>query len=122
MRSLLAIVLVPFLLGACAAFAPRPEPLGKDDLVRMARSGASAQVIIERLESTGTVLFLGGSDIVRLHREGVPEEVLDWLQRRQIDEIRRRDFLWQPHNRSLCWPYDFRLYDPMRAPGPGCYW
>ncbi len=34
---------------------------------------------------------LQASDIVALHESGVPKEVLDYLQRAQIDEIRWRD-------------------------------
>jgi hypothetical protein len=66
------------------------------DIVFLAKSGKTAPQIIEDLQRSGTVLPpLQASDIVSLHESGVPREVLDYLLRAQIDEIRRRDMLYR---------------------------
>ena len=79
------------LLAAGCATLERPVPLSGADVVNLAKSGKTAPQIIEELKRTDTVLPLQASDIVALHESGVPNEVLDYLQRAQIDEIRWRD-------------------------------
>ena len=94
------LLLLALSLGACASAEPRPAPL----------SGAD---IVAELQRTRTVLPLQASDIVALHEQGVPREVLDYLQRALIEEIRWRDrnsaYYWYgPVNRGFgpCpWPY-----------------
>ena len=92
----------------------------------MTKSGTSAQEIIDRLKSTGTVIFLSASDIVRLHREGVAPEVLDWLQRAQIEEVARTERFRSPYSPYYGGPYfcpGIRTYPygPWRNPWVGCY-
>lgn len=92
MRTLGFSLILPIvlLLAGCAAME-RPRPLSGADVVALAKQGRTPQQIIEELKRTDTVLPLQASDIVRLHEAGVPDEVLDHLQRAQIDEIRWRD-------------------------------
>lgn len=82
--------LIALLMAGCASL-DGPKPLTGADIVVLAQSGKTAPEIIEELKRTGTVLLLQASDIVNLHDSGVPNEVLDHLQRAQIDEIRWRD-------------------------------
>ena len=89
MRTLLA-PLAALMLASCATLQG-PKPLSGADIVALAKNGKSAPDIIQELERTNTVLALQASDIVGLHEAGVPREVLDYLQRRQIDEIRWSD-------------------------------
>ena len=88
MRTLGLLLLLS--LAGCAT-VDHPKPLTGADIVSLAKSGKSAPEIIEELQRSGTVLPLQASDIVALHESGVPNEVLDYLQRAQIDEIRWRD-------------------------------
>jgi hypothetical protein len=115
MRTALAFLLAVLLAG-CASVEPRPAPLTRDDLVGMAKAGEPAQAMIQALEDTRSVMMLSASDIVRLHQEGVPQEVLDHLQRAQMEEIRRREALARMHAWPLYaspWP----LYaTPWRCP------
>ena len=124
MRRLAFSLLIPFLAG-CAT-VDRPKPLTGAEVVALSREGKNPQQIIEELKRTDTVLPLQASDIVNLHESGVPNEVLDYLQRAQIDEIRWRDrysgAYWHgygPLNRnfSTCpWP-TLRPYPPGMRPG-----
>jgi len=92
MRTLGFSLLLPLLAAAgCAAFEPAPTPLNGADIVFLAKSGKTAPQIIEELRRSDTVLMLQASEIVSLHESGVPPAVLDYLQRAQIEEIRRRE-------------------------------
>ena len=109
-RPFLAVVLLALLLGGCASMEPRPAPLTGEEIVRLSKSGEPAAAIIRRLEESRTVLLLSAADIVRLHQAGVAQEVLDYLQRAQIQAIRRRDAL----DRAFGWPYA----SPFTCPWP----
>ena len=108
----LVFSLVMVVLAGCAT-VDRPKPLTSEDVVNLARSGASAPQIIEELKRTDTVIPLRASDIVRLHETGVPDEVLDHLQRALIDDIR-----WRDRYSSLYW-YD---YGPLYRGYGTCPW
>ena len=88
MRTLGFLLLLS--LAGCATL-DGPKPLAGADIVFPAKSGKTAPEIIEELRRTETVLPLQASDIVSLHDAGVPDEVLDYLQRVLIDEIRWRE-------------------------------
>jgi hypothetical protein len=83
------------LLAGCATL-DAPPPLSGAEIVELARAGKTAPEIIAELQRTETVLPLSAADIVSLHEAGVPDEVLDYLQRVQIDAL-----LWQ--ERSMWW-------------------
>lgn len=113
MRTLAALVLAAVVLAGCATAEPRPQPLTPQQIVFLAREGRSAQEIIRELERSRTVLLLSASEIVELHEAGVPSEVLDHLQRVQLEEISFRSrFLYEPFY-PCPWlpryPYPFRL-------------
>ena len=78
------------LLCACATLE-RSKPLTDAQVVELAKSGKTSQQIIEELKRTDTVLALQASDFLKLHEAGVPVEVLDHLQRAQIEDIRWRE-------------------------------
>ena len=121
----LAFPLILLALAGCATIE-RPKPLTSEDVVALAKSGRSRAQIIEELKNTDTVLTLQASDFVRLHQAGVPTEVLDHLQRAQIDEIRWRDRYsqnyWSPLYRGFgpCpWGYPSGFMGP---PYRGRFW
>jgi hypothetical protein len=91
-------------LAGCAAM-DRPEALSGAQIVALAREGKTAPEIIAELQRTGTVLALQASDFVRLHEAGVPEEVLDYLQNVQIEEMlwRERSSYWGTYYRNGPW-------------------
>jgi hypothetical protein len=92
-------------LAGCAAL-DAPEALNGAQIVELAREGKTAPEIIAELQRTGTVLSLQASDIVRLHEAGVPDEVLDYLQYAQIEELlwRERSSYWGTYYRYGTWP------------------
>jgi hypothetical protein len=124
MRRTAALILVVFALGGCASIE-RPAPLTQQDVIRLSKEGRDATAIIEELKRTDTVIPLAASELIRLHEAGVPAEVLDHLQRVQIDEIRWREqmFWFGPGTPGLypCpWPY-LRGFGPFWRGGPwGC--
>ena len=102
------------LAAGCASVEPRPKPLTGAEIVFLAKNGKSAPQIIEELKRTDTVLPLQASDILALHESGVQKEVLDYLQRAQIEDIR-----WRDRHSQTYWygPGFYRGFGPCPWPG-----
>jgi hypothetical protein len=86
----LGFLLICALLGGCAT-VDRPKPLTGAEIVALSKEGRGAEEIIAELKRTDTVLALRASDYVALHDAGVPDEVLNYLQLAQIEDIRWRE-------------------------------
>ncbi len=110
MRALASLLAALVLVSGCATLSG-PPMLTRDDIVRMSKAGDPPQAIVDKLRDTGTVIPLSASDIVRLHQQGVSQEVLDYLQQAQIAEMRRREALL----------YSMSPY-PFYSPYYGCGW
>ena len=88
------------LLAGCAGMQRRPPPtIGQ--VVEMSQAGKPAEEIIRELQETRAVYPLTGSQIARLHDQGVPDTVLDYLQNAYAESIRwdarlryENSFLW----------------------------
>jgi len=128
MRRILAAAALAAALGGCATIEDAPR-VAKADIVELARAGADAQWIIERLKETGTVLQLSAADILEMHKAGVPEAVLEWMQAAWLEEVRRRqalqDMMFHGGPFGPCgWPPQY-VYHPRFGwritPWPGCY-
>lgn len=91
MRRLGFCLLLLLVLGGCATLEKHPNPMSADDVIARARAGANAKEIIAEIFRTDTVIPLGAAEIVRMHEGGVQNEVLDYLQQRQLEELRWRD-------------------------------
>ena len=90
MRTL-GFLLIALALAGCATLEKNAHPLTADDVIARARSGVDPKVVIDELFRTDTVIPLSAAEIVRLHEAGVPDEVLDYMQYAQLQEIRWRD-------------------------------
>jgi len=95
------------LLAGCAGMQHRPPP-SIAQVVEMSQAGKPAQEIIRELQDTRAVYPLTGSQIARLHDQGVPDTVLDYLQNAYAESIR-----WDARLRyenSFFWPDCFYCY------------
>jgi hypothetical protein len=82
-----AFLLCSVLLGGCAGMQRRPPP-SIDQIVEMARAGKPAEEIVRELQETRAVYPLTASQIVKLHEQGVPDAVLDYMQNAYAEGIR----------------------------------
>ncbi len=112
----LATILLGFsLLVGCAGLQHRPAPT-IEQVVEMAQSGKSAEDIIAELRLTQAVYALSASRIVGLHDQGVPDQVLDYMQDTYAEHIHwnarmqyERPFYWW-HDCFYCYR---RHYGPV---------
>lgn len=127
MRRLLAALVIAIAAGGCATLDEAPR-VTRQDIIELAKAGADAAWIIDRLKETGTILKLSAGDIVEMHKAGVPAAILDWMQAEYLAEVRRRqamfDHLYYGGPFGPCgWPPQY-VYHPRFGwhvtPWPGC--
>lgn len=85
----------------------------------MAKSGQSAEAIIQRMGESRAVYQLPASELARLREQGVPDRVIDYMQQTYLDAVRYQEwarmrdaYLYYPPYlgpyRSYCWhPYSW---------------
>lgn len=92
------IAAAALLLGGCATIGiGRPEPVTVDQVVAMSRSGQTTDAMLAKMRESGTVYRLSASQLAKLHDEGVPDAVLDYMQETYLESVRQRQELddWQ---------------------------
>ncbi len=106
-RALLLLLAAALAAGGCAGLQRKPPPT-LDEVVKMSQAGTPAEEILRELRETRAVYPLTGSQIGELHEQGVPTEVLDYLQQAYVESVRRQE--------------RWRYYDPFwMGPCIGCY-
>ena len=107
LRRLLAAVLGCVLLASCVTTDyPRVPAYNRyrvEDVLAMAKQGEPPQSIIRKLDQAGAFYPLSASDIVRLHDQGMPMEVLDYMQESYVWKVRREERFQLPQRFSA--PY-----------------
>src|SRR5256885_16616213 len=91
MTKIKLFILLSFfvLFGGCAGM--HTKPITTQEVVEMAKSGVPSDAIIQKLKDSGTIYQLSASELVQLHRQGVPEPVLDYMQATYLQAIRREE-------------------------------
>ena len=98
--GMLSSVTLSLALLGCASVPP-PPPVTVPDVIRISRAGDPPEKIIQRMRDAGMVYRLTGSQFARLHQQGVPDAVLDYMQHTYLEAVRRDQYL-QDWNRW--WP------------------
>jgi protein involved in sex pheromone biosynthesis len=94
------------LFSGCATLGDNAAPLTLDTLVARAKAGESNESILASLRASRESFALNGSDYAKLKERGLPDAVLDELQKRQIADA--RDDEWRRANPVgwwRMWPY-----------------
>jgi hypothetical protein len=86
-QTIAAVIVCLAIFGGCAGMQRRPPP-SIDQIVEMGKAGKPAEEIVRELQETRAVYPLTASQIVRLHEQGVPDAVLDYMQNAYADSIR----------------------------------
>ena len=84
-----------FALAGCATMGPRtsgprPQPVRVASIVAWSKQAVPTTTIIGRIRRSGTVYHVNAGEIIRLHQEGVPNTVLDYMQATEIAAIARK--------------------------------
>ena len=103
-------IALSFALAACTTVSVAPPAvIAPTAVVAMSKQGTPPADIVQRLKASGTVYTLSASSLVELHRQGVPPEVLDYMQQTYLEDVRRQENLrrW-PSADPFCSPFMYR--------------
>lgn len=96
----LLVTLLAVLSGCVSMNAPERQPITLEQIVAMAKEGKAATAIIHEIRETRTSYDVMASQYAKLSRDGVPDEVIDFMQRGQLKMAERQgrrdayDDLW----------------------------
>lgn len=95
-------------LSGCAAMGTResgvrPQPVRIATIIQWSKEGMPPKDIIQKIRDSGTVYRFRADQFVRLHEEGVPYPVLNYMQAAYVDAVSRdrtRRYLraWTPYD------------------------
>lgn len=118
--GMLGSITLSLALVGCASVPP-PAPVTIPDVIRLSRAGDPPEKIIQRMRDAGMVYRLKGSQLARLHQQGVPDTVLDYMQHTYLEAVRRDQYMedwnrWWPGPDGYfyggcyfgAWPYGCR--------------
>ena len=111
------VIFFTIMVAGCATVQGPPPPT-PDEIVALAKSGAPAQDIIRRMRESGAVYPLTASQLARLREQGVPDEVIDYMNRTHLDAVRREEAMRQSffYGPSMFPPYYPYWYGAGRPP------
>jgi len=118
------VALLALALSGCATLGePLPPPPSLAEIVESAKAGQPPQQIIERMQRSRAVYRLPASELAKLREQGVPDAVIDYMQRVHLDVVRFEESMrarsfygpgWGPLGpaygwRDPFWPYRSRF-------------
>jgi hypothetical protein len=114
-RAIYTFILVSLgslLLAGCASFQGNREPVTVPEIVQMSQDKVPAYEIIERMGKSGTTYRLSAAQLANLRQEGVPDPVINYMQRTYIEAVRREQSLedWDHWTDVDGWWYGGRPY------------
>ena len=116
----LAAILLAGILAGCATAGPNlPPPPSKVEVVEMAKSGQSAEAIIQRMRESRAAYLLPASELARLREQGVPDKVIDYMQQTYLDAVRYDEWM---RMRDVYYPYYSPYIGPYRPYWRYPYW
>ncbi|MEO8385174.1 MAG: hypothetical protein ABI583_08030 [Betaproteobacteria bacterium] len=72
-------------LSGCASLnMPERQPISLEQIVAMSKEGKDAAAIIREIRESMTTYDVMASQYAKLSRDGVPDEVIDFMQRGQL--------------------------------------
>src|SRR5579859_7913248 len=77
----------PVISGASTAAAPVKLPYGVEDVLKLSRAQVGEDVILNYVQSSGTVYTLSPKEIIYLKEQGVSEKVMNAMldQRKRVE-------------------------------------
>jgi hypothetical protein len=120
LRILAALAASIALAGCASLLAPPPRAFAPDEIISMStKAGATPASVVTALKNNGAYYALPASELARMSKAGVSDEVLNYLQASQL-EATRQAALQQARLESPFWYGHF--YGPRTCWRSGRGW
>ena len=110
--TFMLVSLGSLLLAGCASFQGTREPVTVPQIIQMSQDKVPAYEIIERMGKSGTTYRLSAAQLANLRQQGVPDPVINYMQRTYLEAVRREQRLddWTYWTDVDGWWYGGRPY------------
>ena len=109
--------------GCAAVTKPTPPPLSITQIVSMCKNHVPQKEIIDRLRASGEVFYLNAGEIIKLHKQGVCPNVLNYMLKTGIRAREERAAIRGARRRWLWYNRQWYFGPPFgQWIGPGPYW
>ena len=105
----LALTIILLSMTGCATTRPRtmPLPVTVGEVGQMVRAGVATDEIIAKMRASRTVYRFNAAQLAHLKKEGIPDRIINYMQRTYLRAVRR-------HQAAADWHY--------WTQGPDGYW
>ena len=108
------------ILSGCSYYVKSvPPPLSIQKIANLCKRHVSNLAIINRLRASHEIFYLTARQIIKLHKEGITSEVLNYMLRTGIRKKQIRAFKRGEHTQP-CWVWQNWQWTPF-APYPYFY-
>lgn len=80
------------LCGCMTLSEKRPPAVTVGQIIEMSKAGVPAQDIIRKIHESGTVYRFRVSELAGLREQGVPDEVIDYMEETHLEAIRHEQY------------------------------
>jgi hypothetical protein len=101
-HRILAFVAGTLAVTGCAVYNNTQPALPVSDIVQMSQDGIPSKNIIKEIRKTHSVYMLKADKLAELSREGVPDSVLNYMDRTRINAVRQDERSYGYYG-----PYDY---------------
>ncbi len=96
-----AMLMIVFLTACAGMREPASHPVTVEEVIQMSRAGIPADQILEKMRKSETIYRLDASKLADLRDQGVPDNVINYMQQTYLDAVRRNQYLqdttfWTP--------------------------
>ncbi len=115
-RNISFTILISLLiLGGCTVYKYSEPALPVSDIVQMSNEGVPSKDIIKDIRKSHSVYMLKADQIAELSRQGVPDSVLNYMDKTRINSVRQEERMynynyWGPYNYGYGWGYGWPYY------------
>jgi hypothetical protein len=119
----LSVFAAAIALAGCATMPPEPKPLSPDEIIGLStKAGTTPAAVVATLKSGKAYYALPASELARMSKSGVSDEVINYLQASQLEATRLAERQQMRLESPFWYGNPFGLRYCYRSGGRGSGW
>ena len=80
--------------GCQSLAAKRPPPVTVREIIELSKANMPSYDIIQKIHDSGTVYKMKASELAKLKEQGVPDNVIDYMQETYLEAMRSQQYYY----------------------------